>query len=168
ILWLSRLSGQRMQELSKRRLRKTIINRLVELLIVFVGVYSAFVLNARQGHEQQQQRRGQILAYLEKGATASAQNLKRVTADYDRRMNEFFSQLARGEMPELAPISWASSYNANDTTWLLQAGGLELLEIDRKSTRLNSSHRTISYAVFCLKKKNNSKSHRTARTKEKR
>src|SRR5437867_5581546 len=28
------------------------------------------------------------------------------------------------------------------------------LDLDRKSTRLNSSHRTISYAVFCLKKKN--------------
>src|SRR3712207_7477544 len=27
---------------------------------------------------------------------------------------------------------------------------------DRKSTRLNSSHANISYAVFCLKKKNNS------------
>src|SRR5438552_18119391 len=27
---------------------------------------------------------------------------------------------------------------------------------DRKSTRLNSSHQIISYAVFCLKKKNNS------------
>src|SRR5437867_6086768 len=27
------------------------------------------------------------------------------------------------------------------------------LEQDRKSTRLNPSHRTISYAVFCLKKK---------------
>src|SRR5574337_112300 len=27
---------------------------------------------------------------------------------------------------------------------------------DRKSTRLNSSHHSISYAVFCLKKKNNS------------
>src|SRR5260221_983049 len=27
---------------------------------------------------------------------------------------------------------------------------------DRKSTRLNSSHTVISYAVFCLKKKNNS------------
>src|SRR5437867_7383037 len=27
------------------------------------------------------------------------------------------------------------------------------VEEDRKSTRLNSSHRTISYAVFCLKKK---------------
>src|SRR4051812_49853373 len=28
------------------------------------------------------------------------------------------------------------------------------LERDRKSTRLNSSHMSISYAVFCLKKKN--------------
>src|SRR3712207_7978889 len=29
------------------------------------------------------------------------------------------------------------------------------IEIDRKSTRLNSSHANISYAVFCLKKKKN-------------
>src|SRR5438270_9715101 len=29
----------------------------------------------------------------------------------------------------------------------------DLLERDRKSTRLNSSHSQISYAVFCLKKK---------------
>src|SRR5438067_8050806 len=31
------------------------------------------------------------------------------------------------------------------------------LAIDRKSTRLNSSHVSISYAVFCLKKKKNNK-----------
>src|SRR5438876_9261823 len=31
-----------------------------------------------------------------------------------------------------------------------------VLHIDRKSTRLNSSHPSISYAVFCLKKKKNS------------
>src|SRR3712207_8739692 len=30
---------------------------------------------------------------------------------------------------------------------------------DRKSTRLNSSHANISYAVFCLKKKNNTQLH---------
>src|SRR2546430_13512619 len=29
------------------------------------------------------------------------------------------------------------------------------IELDRKSTRLNSSHSQISYAVFCLKKKKN-------------
>src|SRR5437762_4476713 len=32
-------------------------------------------------------------------------------------------------------------------------GLLPVMELDRKSTRLNSSHRCISYAVFCLKKK---------------
>src|SRR3712207_8221528 len=32
--------------------------------------------------------------------------------------------------------------------------GPSLLDQDRKSTRLNSSHANISYAVFCLKKKN--------------
>src|SRR2546430_11514254 len=31
------------------------------------------------------------------------------------------------------------------------------LDLDRKSTRLNSSHSQISYAVFCLKKKKNIK-----------
>src|SRR5256885_12466287 len=35
---------------------------------------------------------------------------------------------------------------------LLCGGGF--FRVDRKSTRLNSSHLVISYAVFCLKKKN--------------
>src|SRR5699024_11864561 len=35
------------------------------------------------------------------------------------------------------------------------------LLIDRKSTRLNSSHVSISYAVFCLKKKKKKKTKRT-------
>src|SRR2546430_8893714 len=39
-------------------------------------------------------------------------------------------------VPEIAPVSTCAN-------------------IDRKSTRLNSSHSQISYAVFCLKKKNN-------------
>src|SRR2546429_6657583 len=34
--------------------------------------------------------------------------------------------------------------------------GTVISSIDRKSTRLNSSHGYISYAVFCLKKKKNS------------
>src|SRR3712207_8472441 len=37
-------------------------------------------------------------------------------------------------------------------------------EADRKSTRLNSSHANISYAVFCLKKKNTLGSHSKRRT----
>src|SRR5260221_8436678 len=42
--------------------------------------------------------------------------------------------------------------------WLsgVDHAGVGVDEIDRKSTRLNSSHTVISYAVFCLKKKKNS------------
>src|SRR2546427_5264990 len=39
------------------------------------------------------------------------------------------------------------------------------LQVDRKSTRLNSSHSQISYAVFCLKKKKKTKTRKTTYTK---
>src|SRR3989442_8646529 len=42
--------------------------------------------------------------------------------------------------------------------------GCNRSETDRKSTRLNSSHVRISYAVFCLKKKKNSKAVRVLMT----
>src|SRR5258708_17974860 len=38
------------------------------------------------------------------------------------------------------------------------------LRLDRKSTRLNSSHQIISYAVFCLKKKTRKRPHHHERT----
>src|SRR3989442_11497778 len=50
---------------------------------------------------------------------------------------------ARQHLQRLAPLHG-----------LLLAAGLDARQRDRKSTRLNSSHVRISYAVFCLKKKN--------------
>src|SRR3712207_7454791 len=55
-----------------------------------------------------------------------------------------------------------------DTATILRGGRLvdtcdpkaETSRSDRKSTRLNSSHANISYAVFCLKKKKKSQSSR--------
>src|SRR2546430_4656806 len=44
-------------------------------------------------------------------------------------------------------------FRTTNPTWLRAPTGTER-KIDRKSTRLNSSHSQISYAVFCLKKKN--------------
>src|SRR3712207_8301518 len=38
---------------------------------------------------------------------------------------------------------------------LVEGGHVYIAQPDRKSTRLNSSHANISYAVFCLKKKKN-------------
>src|SRR5437879_9785730 len=47
-------------------------------------------------------------------------------------------------------MKWATPLVA---LWVI-APPRSCLVTDRKSTRLNSSHRCISYAVFCLKKKN--------------
>src|SRR5690625_598278 len=52
--------------------------------------------------------------------------------------------------PGLGPESIAPMPAANDEE---EAGEEPVCELDRKSTRLNSSHVAISYAVFCLKKK---------------
>src|SRR5690348_17975152 len=63
---------------------------------------------------------------------------------------------------QLQPVSTASTVRVSDNKPLItdgpfaetkeQLAGYFLIE-DRKSTRLNSSHPSISYAVFCLKKK---------------
>src|SRR3989454_11615180 len=49
-------------------------------------------------------------------------------------------------------LSWPSLARAPRLFFYLQSLA-DLAAIDRKSTRLNSSHLVISYAVFCLKKK---------------
>src|SRR2546430_7557377 len=46
-----------------------------------------------------------------------------------------------------------------DSTLVAQNPELKNLDEDRKSTRLNSSHSQISYAVFCLKKKKQQQNH---------
>src|SRR2546426_7312153 len=50
-------------------------------------------------------------------------------------------------MPSTNAIPYGIVADRNDNLWIADWG-------DRKSTRLNSSHLVISYAVFCLKKKN--------------
>src|SRR5207245_4436906 len=55
----------------------------------------------------------------------------------------------RAAGPLAAPVEQAEVVGARAAPGDLEGGG----ERDRKSTRLNSSHGSISYAVFCLKKK---------------
>src|SRR5438034_8557379 len=50
-------------------------------------------------------------------------------------------------------------YEPPDQNSGLLAGHMET-PLDRKSTRLNSSHTVISYAVFCLKKKKKTKTYK--------
>src|SRR5207245_6885335 len=62
-------------------------------------------------------------------------------------------------------VGLSTSLATGATAWALwlTSDDRELLSRDRKSTRLNSSHGSISYAVFCLKKKSKKKDSSTQR-----
>src|SRR5256885_14014600 len=76
----------------------------------------------------------------------------------------FFNDTATTEIYTF-PTRRSSDLRANNARYRGSAGacghhrqsgsfrGRERTQIDRKSTRLNSSHLVMSYAVFCLKKK---------------
>src|SRR5437868_8085776 len=61
---------------------------------------------------------------------------------------------ARGHL-----LAWSRPARRRDFRW-------QPASKDRKSTRLNSSHVSISYAVFCLKKKKNKHSDRSNSTEQ--
>src|SRR5256885_701110 len=80
----------------------------------------------------------------------------------------FFNDTATTEIYTLSlhdalPISPSGKWNRDRDSFPTRGCGIALLghgvcrrDGDRKSTRLNSSHLVISYAVFCLKKKKTS------------
>src|SRR2546430_12465478 len=57
-----------------------------------------------------------------------------------------------GDGPRAGNADLAGERGHGHALWVRPAGGAGASR-DRKSTRLNSSHSQISYAVFCLKKK---------------
>src|SRR6266850_2800141 len=90
------------------------------------------------------------------GSTSSASSCDPVTSNlYDHDQT--------ADLPEQAvaaslgcgnPTALAELAAGETVLDLGSGGGIDvLLSADRKSTRLNSSHLVISYAVFCLKKK---------------
>src|SRR5437773_7775264 len=62
------------------------------------------------------------------------------------------------------PVCETHARADNPSAPLDSARGARARGRDRKSTRLNSSHITISYAVFCLKKKKHKRADRSAHT----
>src|SRR3712207_8042509 len=74
--------------------------------------------------------------------------------EFDALMGEARALVQNDKPSDSSPIFWL--YDIKTMAWKEDS---EPATVDRKSTRLNSSHANISYAVFCLKKKKKTKLH---------
>src|SRR5689334_10219991 len=73
------------------------------------------------------------------------------------RLEQDLRRIVDDRTIDVVTIATCNHWHALSAIWAMQAGKHVYVEKpvcqDRKSTRLNSSHSSISYAVFCLKKK---------------
>src|ERR1700741_2152048 len=113
---------------SKRWLKR-IAEWMVDLVIVFVGVYAAFVLNAFEIRREQSDRREQLLGWLDDYCGELAANLQNEQTSIEEAVTDFNRRLNNGEMPELAYININSSYDATFTLSFFQAGAGDLLDV---------------------------------------
>src|SRR5438876_2770775 len=93
-------------------------------------------------------------------AAVLRESLERMRSGYAALRAELDTATARDQAHIAAAFEMARDRSVRSIRWtagitFLAFGLLAILSvlIDRKSTRLNSSHPSISYAVFCLKKK---------------
>src|SRR5205085_8491087 len=123
--------------------------------------FRPFVAPCESGFGEGDMRQTWFEQYQERQAATRSKQRDSLTAEQSAR----YAQEARGEMRDLIQVRRRERQREAENS-----GFLEVLENeamadqdikwppgsdrqDRKSTRLNSSHSQISYAVFCLKKK---------------
>lgn len=111
-------------------MRRRLGHWLAELVLVFIGVSAAFWTNNFQQHEQESKRRDQILASLERTLREGIESGKINAAKEEQQAGEFQRALEAGEMPPLRPYVFTTDYSPGDFATLLQAGGIELLDVD--------------------------------------
>src|SRR5437773_5787021 len=91
---------------------------------------------SREAHEGRAELVGRLPSHGDPQPVARGGNLRAVGPPGEQRQAQEHRAFERGDTREPARRSSGT-----------------VVDRDRKSTRLNSSHITISYAVFCLKKK---------------
>jgi hypothetical protein len=106
-----------------------VADHLLELVMVFIGVYAAFYLNGFQLRQEQRQRQRQLIIYLEKEAATRAKGDHDAARALAQKRAGLVARIEEGAMPELESIDWTRLCDIADFNSLLQAGGLDVLNL---------------------------------------
>jgi hypothetical protein len=120
-----------MSQTTEKRSRFSRFGRWVaELVLVFVGVYTAFWLSNYQQHRQDAERRDRILAYIEQTLSEGIESSKANRAkEQEPETAEFRRALDAGEMPPVRPFVFITDYSPSDLATMLQSGGVQLFDV---------------------------------------
>lgn len=109
-----------------------IIALLLELIIVFIGVYAAFLLDDYKIQKRNENRRNQIYKSLYKEIDQGSKNMNITFRKLDRLVfTPYLESYEKNLMPTLKPLLIGSaSYSTRKWEAILSTGGLEVLNLE--------------------------------------
>jgi len=140
-----------MSQTTEKRSRFSRFGRWVaELVLVFVGVYTAFWLSNYQQHRQDAERRDRILAYIEQTLSEGIESSKDNRAkEQEPEAAEFRRALDAGEMPPVRPFVFITDYSPSDLATMLQSGGVQLFDVQTLKA-LRSDENIAEIPIFAV------------------
>src|SRR5690625_5648895 len=100
-------------------------------------------------------------------ASATCTSISPASIIVSIELSIFNISLAKGKIEESVDKNILGKYVSFQVQTKENKNTTKIAGLDRKSTRLNSSHVAISYAVFCLKKKKKEGTNNKKKTKKK-
>jgi len=112
-----------------KKLSQSVLRFGIELLIVFAGVYGAFLLSEYKESRQEAERRVQIFDALLREISGVSKNAHRVAEDLSKFKAIYDSLIAESKMPRLAPFTNPITFTPHVWNATIQSDGLNLLEV---------------------------------------
>ena len=117
--------------MDRKKLKWTVLRLLAELLVVFLGVYAAFLLDDYRMRQRAEAQRERIREGLYEHVAVINSELGNAAPYVDSLLTEFEQAVGRGERPEPGCLDLGSGLGAPDV-WnaALEAGGLDVIDVE--------------------------------------
>lgn len=103
---------------------------IAELVVVFIGVYCAFLLEGCREQWKQDQTRSRVLAALHQEVRQSIRDLEQIQQAYRDLTDPWLAAYKKGEMPEIREFHFVFAMRNDVWEATLESGVLEVVDIE--------------------------------------